>query len=95
MIAARKRHAAFSGSSLEWLDVGNPRVAAYLRRNGADVVLVLSSLSHQVERVPVPAPYRKPCQDLLSSASISLGAELDLKPYSYLWLQLPNGDGAS
>jgi hypothetical protein len=55
------------------------------------VVLILGSLSDQIESVAVRAPYRKSCKNLLSSSILSLGAELRLDPYSYLWLQLPNG----
>jgi maltose alpha-D-glucosyltransferase/alpha-amylase len=90
MIALRKRHASFGSSSMEWVEIGNPTVAAYLRQNGDDVVLVLSNLSHDVQSFAVPIQYRKDCLDLLSSSAVSLGAELQLKPYSYLWLQLPN-----
>jgi maltose alpha-D-glucosyltransferase/alpha-amylase len=90
MIALRKRHAAFGGSSMEWVEIGNPTVAAFVRKNGDDVVLVLSNLSHDVQSVVVPPQYRADCLDLLSSYVVSLGAELELRPYSYLWLQLPN-----
>jgi maltose alpha-D-glucosyltransferase/alpha-amylase len=92
MIALRKVHAAFGGSSMEWVEVGNPTVAAYLRQNGDEVVLVLSNVSHDVQSVLVPPNYRKDCLDLLSSTVVSLGAELELKPYSYRWLQLPHGE---
>jgi len=92
MIALRKGHAAFGGSSMEWVEIGNPTVAAYRRQNGNDVVLVLSNLSHAVQSIIVPPHYRKDCTDLLSSCAVSLGAELELKPYAYLWLQLPNGE---
>jgi trehalose synthase len=91
MIALRKRHAAFGDSSMEWVEIGNPTVAAYLRRNGEDAVLVLSNLSQDVQRVVVPPPYRRDGLDLLTSSVVSLRAELDLKPYSYLWLELPHG----
>jgi maltose alpha-D-glucosyltransferase/alpha-amylase len=54
MIALRKGHAAFGGSSMDWVEIGNPAVAAYLRQNGDDVVLVLSNLSHEAQSVVVP-----------------------------------------
>jgi maltose alpha-D-glucosyltransferase/alpha-amylase len=92
MIAVRKGHAAFGSGSMEWVEIGNPTVAAYLRQNGDDVVLVLSNLSRDVQSVVVPPQYRKDCLDLLSSSVVSLMAELKLNPYSYLWLQLPNGE---
>jgi maltose alpha-D-glucosyltransferase/alpha-amylase len=92
MIAVRRRHAAFGGSSIEWVEIGSPAVAAYLRRKGDDAVLVLSNLSQDVQSVVVPPPYRKDCLDLLSSSVVPLGAGPKLKPYSYLWLQLPDGE---
>jgi maltose alpha-D-glucosyltransferase/alpha-amylase len=91
MIALRKTHAAFAGSSMEWVELGNPSVAAYLRRNRDDVVLVLSNLSRDGQSVGVPPQYRKDCLELFSSSVVSLGAELELESSSYLWLQLPNG----
>jgi len=92
MIAVRKRHAAFGGSSMGWVEIGNPAVAAYLRQNGDNVVLVLSNLSPDVQSVVVPPQYRKDYLDLLSSSVVSLGAELELAPYSYRWLQPRNGE---
>jgi maltose alpha-D-glucosyltransferase / alpha-amylase len=91
MIALRKRHTAFGGSGMEWIEIGNPRVAAYLRQSGDDLVLVLSNLSHDAQPVNVPPQYRRECLDLLSSSVVSLGALQELEPSSYLWLQLPNG----
>jgi len=91
MIAVRKVHPAFGSSSMEWVEIGNPAVAAYLRQTEDDVVLVLNNLSHQVQSVVVPPQYRKDCLDLLSSSVVSMGPELELSPYSYLWLRLPNG----
>jgi glycosidase len=87
MIAARKGHAAFGGSRLEWVESGNSAVASYTRRDGEDFVLVLSNLSREVQLVVVPQQFRKRCRNLLSSSIVALAAELTLQPYSYLWLQ--------
>ena len=89
MIALRRGHAAFGGSSLEWVEIDNPMVAAYRRQNRDVVVLVLSNLSRDVQSVAIPTHYQKDCLDLLSSSAVSLGAEIELEPYGYLWLQLP------
>ena len=91
MIAIRKGHPAFGSSSMEWVELGNPSVAAYLRRTKVDAVLVFGNLSHEIQHAVIPTRYQKSCQDLLSSSTVSLGAELELKPYSYLWLAVPNG----
>ncbi len=45
--------------------MGNPTVAAYLRRNGDDVVLILNNLSRDVQSVVVPPQYRKDYLELL------------------------------
>jgi glycosidase len=92
MIALRRRHAAFGGSSIEWVKIGNPTVAAYLRQNGDEVVLVLGNLSREAQSIVVPPQYRKDYLDLLSSSVVSLGAERELTPYSYLWLQPTYGE---
>jgi trehalose synthase len=92
MIALRKGHAAFGGSSMEWVEIGNPTVASYLRRSGDDAVLVLSNLSQVVQSVVIPRRYQMDCLDLLSSSAVSLGEDLELKPHAYLWLQLPHGE---
>jgi maltose alpha-D-glucosyltransferase/alpha-amylase len=91
MIAVRKRHAAFGGSSMEWVEIDNPTVAAYLRQNGDDVVLVLNNLSPDGQSVAIPPQYRKCYLDLLSASVVSLESERDLAPYSFLWLQPRNG----
>jgi maltose alpha-D-glucosyltransferase/alpha-amylase len=89
MIALRKEHAAFSGPGVEWIEVGNPSIAAYLRRNGGEVVLILANLSHVAQSVVIPARFRTDCLDLASSSIVSLGVQRELEPYGYLWLQVP------
>ncbi|HET7009393.1 MAG TPA: maltose alpha-D-glucosyltransferase [Anaerolineales bacterium] len=91
MIALRKRHPAFGGSSLEWVDAGQPAVACYVRREGKDVVLVLCNLSQDVQSVVVPQEFRKESLDLLSSSVVSVGAKIQLQPYSSYWLQPRDG----
>ena len=63
-----------------------------LRSHLGSTLSDLGSLSHDIQSVSVPTPFRRSCLDLLSSATVSVGAELVLAPYSYLWLQVPSGD---
>src|SRR5574340_1595481 len=90
MIALRKHHAAFAGSDMEWVEAGSPAVAAYLRRSADDLVLVLANLSPELQSITVPARFRKAGPDLISGAVVSLAAQVELPPYSFRWLQLPN-----
>jgi maltose alpha-D-glucosyltransferase/alpha-amylase len=92
MVALRKRRAAFAGPGMEWIEVGNPAIAAYLRQNGGEVVLVLANMSPATQSVAIPPRFRKDCLDLPSSSIVSLGAHQELEPYGYLWLQVPGDE---
>lgn len=87
MIAIRKQHAAFGGGSLEWIETGNPSVSAYLRELAGDAVVVVQNQPYRSSRAD-PADYQKTALDLFTNYSFSLGVSLELRPYSYLWLQL-------
>ncbi len=88
MIAVRKKHAAFSSSSMEWIEAGNPSVAVYIRRHNHETLLILNNLSSTLETVKVPAVYQKSYLDLFAGHTRALSEELTLQPYSYLWLQM-------
>jgi trehalose synthase len=88
MIALRKKHAAFGGSDMQWVETGNPAVAVYLREHAGDVMLIFNNLSASVQRVDIPAQYRTTCTDLFTGRSISLNTALEIGPYSYLWMQI-------
>ncbi|MBI5965860.1 MAG: maltose alpha-D-glucosyltransferase [Chloroflexi bacterium] len=88
MIAIRKKHAAFGGSSMEWIDAGNPAVAVYIRQYHNDTMLILNNLSSSAETVKLPAEYQKAYLDLFADRTQSLAETLTLSPYSYLWLQM-------
>ncbi len=87
MIALRKSHAAFGGSSMEWLDTGNPAVAVYIREHDGDIMLILNNLSESAETVNVPVEFQKTYLDLFAGHDITLTEKLTLQSYSYLWLQ--------
>jgi maltose alpha-D-glucosyltransferase/alpha-amylase len=88
MISIRKTHTAFSGSSMEWIETGNPAVSAYLREHDGDAVVVFQNLSDAVQVAQIPANFQKTVLDLFTDHSFSLGTSLELRPYSYLWLQV-------
>ena len=87
MIAVRKSHAAFGGSSMEWIETGNSAVAVYLRQHEGDTILVLNNLSACEQTVQIPEKYQKTYLNLFARDSQTLAAQLTLQPYSYLWLE--------
>jgi maltose alpha-D-glucosyltransferase/alpha-amylase len=45
LIQVRRQHAAFGRGDIEFVDTGNPRVLAFLRRTRAETILVVANLS--------------------------------------------------
>lgn len=88
MIAVRKKHAAFGGSSMEWIETGNPAVAVYIRQHNDDSMLILNNLSSSAETVKLPLEYQKTYTDLFAGHTNTFTEHITLQPYSYLWLQL-------
>ncbi len=88
MIGLRKKHAAFGGTDMQWLETGNPAVAAYLREHEGDAMLVFNNLSDSVQVVDVPSEYQGTCLNVFTEQTCALGATLELQPYSYLWMQI-------
>lgn len=88
MIAIRKKHAAFGSSSLEWIETGNSAVAVYIRQYNHDSMLILNNLSSSIETVKLPAQFQKTYLDLFAGHTHTLTEKFELKPYSYLWLQM-------
>ena len=93
-IALRKRFKAFGRGSLEFLQPGNRRVLAFLRRYGNETILVVANLSHAAQqaqlnlaefqgRVPV---------ELFGRAEFTPVTDRDyhftLGPYAFYWLSL-------
>jgi len=88
MIAVRKNQAAFSSSDMQWLDSGNPAVAAYIRQHEGDTILILNNLSSSIETAAIPSEYQKSYLNLLKQDQIIIMKELIMQPHSYLWLQM-------
>jgi maltose alpha-D-glucosyltransferase / alpha-amylase len=88
MIAVRKKHEAFSSSSMEWIETGNPHVAVYIRQHGDDTMLILNNLSKSAQIVKLPLQYQQTYLDLFAGHTYIVAEELTLDPYSYHWLQM-------
>ena len=79
MIAVRKNHVAFGGSSMEWIETGNPSVAVYLRQHEGDSILVLNNLSSSAETVQIPEEYQKKYLNLFTEDTQTLTAQVTLQ----------------
>ena len=87
MIQVRQQHAAFAGAHLSIFDCHNPHVLGYLRNNA---VLVLANFTEAEQGISsvtlsgMPASAR----DLITEQDYDLRADLILKPYQVLWLDI-------
>ena len=97
-IQVRKAHPAFGWGSLDWIDVGNTRIAAYLRQYKTQTILVLNNLSNQSIEISVNCPSGwVSLADLFSNIRISIPYErklqLSIEPYTYFWFNIITSDG--
>jgi maltose alpha-D-glucosyltransferase/alpha-amylase len=92
MIAVRKQNPVFGRGQLRWLDIGNPSVAAYLRRQAESSVLVLNNLTAMTQVVRPPTDVRGTFVDLLAADSVAIRDAVSLPAYGKLWLSpVPEG----
>jgi maltose alpha-D-glucosyltransferase / alpha-amylase len=94
VIALRKKYKAFSRGELEFLHPQNPKILAFLRKYGDEIMLVVANLSRFVEYVeldlsqhkglvPVEAFGQKPFPPIGDLPYL-----LTLGPYSFYWFSL-------
>ncbi|MEJ5224175.1 MAG: maltose alpha-D-glucosyltransferase [Anaerolineales bacterium] len=88
MITLRKNQPAFGGSEMDWLDTGNPAVAAYLRPHAQGGVLVFNNLTDTAQDITLPPAWQRPVRDLFSGETLTLPARFSLPPYAYRWLAI-------
>lgn len=90
----RKRHAAFSRGSLEFLRPSNSKVIACLRRHDDDIILVVANLSRfaQVAELDLSAFQGSQARELFSGEVFLTLTEtpvsLTLGPHGFYWLSL-------
>jgi maltose alpha-D-glucosyltransferase/alpha-amylase len=87
MIAARKENTVLARGNIRWLETNNPSVAAYVRQDADDSLLILNNLSSSVEAVRLPVEHHGTHVDLLGGGTLAIGEDTSLRPYSFLWLQ--------
>ncbi|HJR80586.1 MAG TPA: maltose alpha-D-glucosyltransferase [Anaerolineales bacterium] len=88
MMKIRKQHRAFGRGSMEWVETGNPAVAAYARKYKEEIVLILNNLSGSSQTIHLPTEYRGEATALLTENQFQLESSLVLQPYSYVWLNI-------
>ena len=87
MIQVRQQHAAFAGAHLSIFDCHNPHVLGYLRNNA---VLVLANFTEAEQGISSVTLSAMPAsaRDLITEQDYDLSADLILKPYQVLWLDI-------
>jgi maltose alpha-D-glucosyltransferase/alpha-amylase len=90
MIAVRKGHPALCCGDLTWLDCGAPEVAAFLRTNSVESILLLHNLSADAQTISLPASIDpNAAVDLLPHPNgQTTPSPTVLQPYEYRWLLL-------
>jgi maltose alpha-D-glucosyltransferase/alpha-amylase len=87
MIAVRKANGAFGRGNIDWLETGNPTVAAYVRQYEDDSLLILNNLSSSVQTLGLPVELHGAHADLLGGVPLAIKEHVSLPPLSFLWLQ--------
>ena len=87
MIQTRKQYQAFGRGSMEWMETGNPAVAAYIRKYNDETLLILNNLSSSSQTISIHSEYHGEATDLLTGNHVQLQSSLVLQPYSYRWLK--------
>ena len=87
MISVRREHPEVSLGTLEWIDAGNPSIAAYVRSFEGRSLLVLANLSSTrltaYPRTRLKMMYR----DVITGSPVEPANGIDLEPLGYSWLE--------
>jgi maltose alpha-D-glucosyltransferase / alpha-amylase len=82
MIKIRKQYRLFGWGDFEWIDAGTNSIAAYLRNDKNETMLVLNNLSNQKQTAQLPF---RTATNIFSKETTPL-VSLTLQPFQYLWL---------
>jgi len=106
LIRTRRRHPAFGRGAIEFLDCGNPKLLAFVRRHGEDQILVLANLAGSPQPAIVDVPGTGADGSLMPANLLDIVHAVDLpwtvgdplpltlEPYACRWLQIaPAGSG--
>ena len=106
LIRARHQHPAFGRGTIDFLDCGNPKLLAFVRRYREDHILVLANLAGCPQPAIVDVPETGAVSSFAPSDLVDIvhavdlpwtvgdPLQLTLEPYSCRWLQIaPAGSG--
>ena len=94
LVRLRKTHPILSGEAPEFIYIGNPHVFGYIRKKDDQQVLFIHNFSDDPQIVSIK---KHPVfdqdgivKDIISGEMISLGEDLELNPFQFMWLQEEN-----
>jgi len=86
MIAIRKSHRVFGWGDFNWVDVGTPVIAAYIRYFKGEALLVLNNLGDNPQIAVPPRILSSTYKNAFTGSSFEFTQPITLQPYQYLWL---------
>jgi glycosidase len=84
LIMIRQNTAAFAGGETRFFDTGNPHVLGYIRGGKVLVLANFSEFSQTVKRDRW-YPLSESVRDLVTGENVSVGQEITLEPYHFVW----------
>jgi maltose alpha-D-glucosyltransferase / alpha-amylase len=94
LIAVRRQHPAFGRGSIEFLETGNPRVLAFVRRHEDDVVVTVANLAASAQAASLQLPPQiddSSLTDILSGTTVPRAGHdscrITLARHACAWLQ--------
>jgi maltose alpha-D-glucosyltransferase/alpha-amylase len=91
MIDIRRQTPALGHGSMEWIQTGNPALAAYQRTFADQSVLIVNNLSDAQQNAPLPAELQGSFIDLFTDKVFFTHGSLTLEPHGYFWLYQASG----
>lgn len=91
MIDVRKQTPALGHGVMEWIQTGNPALAAYRRTFDDQTILILNNLGDTRQRVSLPPELQGDYFNLLSNELWSTQGSMILEPHRYAWLKQVSG----
>jgi maltose alpha-D-glucosyltransferase/alpha-amylase len=91
MIDIRKQTPALGHGAMEWIETGNPAIAAYTRTYRDGSILILNNLGGTRQSVSLPPELQNDFIDPFSGEILSTRGSMTLEPDRYIWLKYAGG----